>query len=121
MPRPRWSTRHRNRAVRNGLQRCIIAQVTDAILGKQARRRTLIRMRPEVPCPPRLPPASTCGNYDRQVRRARWMGRVRGQDLYLLPALVIRQAARSLVRSGSHDIALIGIDLGSPCVRSSGG
>ena len=31
-----WSTRHRNRAVRNGLQRCIIAQVAAAILRKQA-------------------------------------------------------------------------------------
>ena len=32
-----WSTRHRNRAVRNGRQRCIVAQVADVILGKQAR------------------------------------------------------------------------------------
>jgi hypothetical protein len=31
-----WSTRHRNRAVRNGRQRCIVAQVADVILGKQA-------------------------------------------------------------------------------------
>jgi hypothetical protein len=36
MPGPRWSTRHRSRAVRNGLQRCIVAQVAAAILGKQA-------------------------------------------------------------------------------------
>jgi hypothetical protein len=32
-----WSTCQRNRAVRSGLQRCIIAQVADAILAKQAR------------------------------------------------------------------------------------
>ena len=32
-----WSTRQRNRAVRSGLQPCIIAQVADAILAKQAR------------------------------------------------------------------------------------
>ena len=31
-----WSTPHRNRAVRNGLQRYLLVQVADAILGKQA-------------------------------------------------------------------------------------
>ena len=32
-----WSTRHQNRAVSNGLQRCIIRQVANAILRKPAR------------------------------------------------------------------------------------
>jgi hypothetical protein len=32
-----WSTRDRNRAARNGLQRYIVAQVACAILGKQDR------------------------------------------------------------------------------------
>jgi hypothetical protein len=40
-----WSTRHRTRAVRNGLQRCIVAQVAAAILRKQAAVQTLIKMR----------------------------------------------------------------------------
>jgi hypothetical protein len=31
-----WSTSHRTRAVRNGLQRYVVAQVADAILGRQA-------------------------------------------------------------------------------------
>ena len=31
-----WSTRHRNRAVRNGLQRYIVSQVASAIQGEQA-------------------------------------------------------------------------------------
>jgi hypothetical protein len=31
-----WSTRHRNRAVRNGLQRYVVSQVASAIQGKQA-------------------------------------------------------------------------------------
>src|SRR4029450_6711993 len=96
------------------------AQVAGAILGKQACGQNPDKDEAGGPVPPtpttrldQRKPRSPCPTRSLD-------GRVRGRDLYRVPALVIRPAPGALFARDSRASALIGIDLGSPCVRSSG-